>query len=75
MNGIFNKDIYVNDCISGKSCIKNTLLQADKIGGFKGVAFSDEDSPKSLSDERIRLDIEGMRLYARNDEWSQYYRP
>lgn len=78
VNRIIHKDVYVDDCISGESCIENALLRADELevvmnrGGFalKGIAFSGEDPPESLSDDGVSLNIGGMKWYPKDDELS-----
>ena len=56
---IIQRDIYVDDCITGDSCKESALIKADQLelilnrGGFqlKGVSFSGDDPPDTLSDD------------------------
>ena len=72
------KDVYVDDCLSGESSITLAKMRADEFeivlnrGGFglKGISFSGEDPPESMSDDGISVTIAGMKWYPKKDELS-----
>ena len=75
VNNIIHKDVYVDDCITGEVCRDAALVRSYQLeivlnrGGFelKGVAFSGEDPPESLSDDGACVNIAGMKWYPKDD--------
>ena len=75
---IVNEDIYVDDCITGEDEMDCAHTRADELeavlnkGGFglKGVAFSGEDPPSTLSDDGKTIFVVGMKWFPKEDEIS-----
>ena len=69
VNEIVKNDIYVNDCISGEQSEREALKRADELevvlnrGGFvlKGITFSNQDPPESLSNDGKSINAAGMK--------------
>ena len=72
------KDVYVDDCMSGESSIELAKTRADEFeivlnrGGFglKGISFSGEDPPATMSDDGKTVIIAGMKWYPKTDQLS-----
>ena len=75
VNRIVSEDIYVDDCITGEDEKDCALTRADELesvlnkGGFglKGVSFSGEDPPSTLSDDGKTIFIAGMKWFPKDD--------
>lgn len=75
MDEIVKNDIYVDKCITGEECEDFALIISDQLelvlnrGGFqlKGVAFSGEDPPGSLSDDGVSIHVSGMIKFTKKD--------
>ena len=76
VNEIYVKnDIYVDDYISGEQSEREALKRADELevvlnrGGFvlKGITFSNQDLPESLSDDGESINAAGMKCLPKND--------
>ena len=73
-----NRDIYVDDCISGERSIEEAHQKADELeivmnkGGFtlKGFTFSGRSPLESLSDDGEAIFVGGMKWYSKSDELS-----
>ena len=69
VNEIVKNDIHVDDCISGEQSEKEALKRADELevvlnrGGFvlKGITFSNQDPPESLSNDGKSINAAGMK--------------
>lgn len=76
VNNIVQKDIYVDDCVTGEKDLETAHRRADELelvlnrGGFqlKGIAFSREDPPSTLSDDGETIHVGGMRWLVKSDE-------
>ena len=72
------KEIYVNDCLSGESTSQerdettNNLTLVLGRGGFKlkGFTFSGADPPAHLTEDGVSVMTFGMRYYSKDDELS-----
>ena len=68
VNHIVQKDIYVDNCLSGAQKLKDAMIRADEIklvlnrGGFslKGLTFSRKDPPTTLSNDKASIDLAEM---------------
>ena len=75
INQIVQQDIYVDDCLSGEESMKKAMLRADQLeivlnrGGFslKGVTFSGEDPPSTLSKDEASINVAGMKWLSKDD--------
>lgn len=73
---IINKDIYVDDCLSGEQTVEDAKQRADELeivlgrGGYKlkGITFSKEEPPDNLSDNGVNVSVAGMLWYPKSDE-------
>ena len=71
VNHIVQKDIYVDDGMSGAQNLKDAMITADQIelvlnsGGFsvKGVTFCEKDPPATLSNDEASINVAGMRWF------------
>ena len=78
INEIVNKDIYVDDCITGDISEKHAMKRADELeivlnrGGYtlKGITFSKYDPPESLTDDGSSIGVVGMKWYSKEDKIS-----
>ena len=78
INDIVHKDLYVDDCISGERNLKLAKVRADELevvlnrGGFslKGIAFSGQKPPDSLSDDAETITVAGHKWYTEEDRIS-----
>ena len=69
VNEIVKNDIYVDNCISGEQSEREALKRADELevvlnrGGFvlKGITFSNQDPPESLSNDGKSINAAGMK--------------
>ena len=72
------KDIYVDDCLSGESSWENVLSTTDDLqlvlarGGFavKGFTFSGKDPPSDLSTDGVSVKVAGMKWNTKADKIS-----
>ena len=72
---IINKDVYVDDCLSGGTSESLSYERADELtlillrGGFqlKGFTFSGHDPPKVLSEDGINVNVAGMKWESKSD--------
>ena len=75
VNHIVQKDMYVDDYLSGAQNLKHAMIKADQIelvlnrGGFsvKGVIFSGQDPPAALTNDKASINIVGMRWFPKED--------
>ena len=75
VNDIVKDDIYVDDCISGNQSKREALKKADELevvlnrGGFvlKGITFSNQDPPESLSDDGESINVAGVKWFPKDD--------
>ena len=75
VNEIVKNDIYVDDCISSEQSEREALKRADELevvlnrGGFvlKGITFSNQDPPESLSGDGESINIAGMKWFPKDD--------
>ncbi len=76
---VINKDIYVDDCLSGSNTIKERSEVTDQIscalarGGFKlkGITFSGKDPPENLAnDDKISVTTGGVTYFPKEDKIS-----
>ena len=75
-NDVVQKDIYVDDCISGENSQDSAFQRADELtlilrrGGFglKGFTFSKRDPPEALSEDGKSISVGGMKWYSKNDD-------
>ena len=71
VNEVVNKDVYVDDCISGEDSLNEAMKNADNLeivinkGGFrlKGFTFSGSDPPEALSQDGKTISVGGMVWY------------
>ena len=69
VNEIVKNDIYVDHCISGEQSDREVLKRADELevvlnrAGFvlKGITFSNQDPPESLSNDGKSINAAGMK--------------
>ena len=72
---IVHKEIYVDDCLTGEINHQQAHIRSDQLenvinrGGFqvKGVAFSGEEPPSSLSDDKETIFVAGMKWFVKED--------
>ena len=77
-NEIVQHDIYVDDCLAGESTRQIAHQRADELelmlnrGSFaqKGIAFSREEPPQTLSDDGDTIHIAGLKWFVKSDEIS-----
>ena len=75
---IIQKDIYVDDCLSGEESTASAIKRADELqivlnrGGFslKGVTFSNQRPSSELSGDGESICVAGMKWYPQSDEVS-----
>ena len=76
---VINKDIYVDDCLSGthtedeRSVVTDQLSLSLTKGGFKlkGYTFSGSHPPENLSNEDgVSVMVGGSKWYSKDDEYS-----
>ena len=75
VNHIVQNDIYVDDCITGEDGIDLAHHRADELeivlnrGGFnlKGVSFSGEDPPTTLTEDGQMIFVGGMKWFVKED--------
>ena len=75
LNHTAQKDIYVDDCLSGAQNLKNAMIRADEIelvlnrGGLslKRVIFSGKGPPTTLSNDEASIKVAGMRWFPKED--------
>ena len=75
VNHIVQNDIYVDDCITREDRIDLAHHRADELeivlnrGGFnlKGVSFSGEDPPSTLTEDGQMIFGEGMKWFVKED--------
>jgi len=75
INEIVHKDVYVDDCLTGESNRQEAHHRSDELevvlnrGGFqvKGVAFSGEEPPSSLSEDNKTIFVAGMKWFVKED--------
>ena len=78
VNEIVHKDLYVDDCLSGEKSLMLAKQRADELeivlnrGGFslKGIAFSNEAPPESLSGDGKVIIVAGHKWYTKEDKIS-----
>ena len=78
VNEIINKDVYVDDCITGEDTREAAHHRADELelvlnrGGFrlKGVTFSGENPPDNLTDDGETIFVGGMKWFVKEDKLS-----
>ena len=71
----FQKDIYVDDCLSGQNSLQGSFQLTDELdiillhGGFclKGFTFSGLDPPKSLSEDGHSISVAGTKWFSKAD--------
>ena len=72
---IVQRDIYVDDCLSGEESMTKAMQRADQLelvlnrGGFslKGVTFSGTDPPSKLSKDDSSINVAGMKWLPKDD--------
>ena len=73
---IVQKDIYVDDCLSGAQNLNHAMIRADqtelvinKRGGFslKGVTFSGKNPPATLTNDKSSINEAGIRWFLKQD--------
>lgn len=75
---IIHKDAYVDDVITGEVDNVTAHIRADQLelvlnqGGFKlkGIAFSGQNPPETLSDNGETIFVGGMKWFTKSDELS-----
>ena len=78
VSNIIQKDIYVDDCLSGEDSWDNVLSTTDDLqlvlarGGFtvKGFTFSGKDPPCDLSSDGVSVKIAGIQWHTKVDKIS-----
>ena len=76
-NEIIRRDIHVDDCLSGEKSW-NKVRTTDNIkivlnkGGFclKGLTFLGQDPPEDLSNDKVHVNVAGMKCFSREDKLS-----
>jgi hypothetical protein len=76
INAIIQKDIYVDDCLSGESTWDEARETTDNLklvlnrGGFclKGLTFSGSDPPSNLSSDGKTVNVAGMKWFSKEDK-------
>lgn len=74
-NDIVHKEVYVDDCLTGEINRQEAHARSDQLeivlnrGGFqvKGVAFSGEEPPSSLSEDNETIFVAGMKWFVKED--------
>ena len=74
-NQIIQKEIYVDDCISGENTMDNLLSTTDGLklalnkGGFclKGFTFSGSPPPSNLTDDGVSIKVAGEKWFSKDD--------
>ena len=75
VNHIVQKDIYVDDCLSGAQNLKHAMIRADQTelvlnrGGLslKGVTFHGKDPPATFTNDKASINVAGMRWFPKQD--------
>ena len=75
VNEFVQNDVYVNDCLTGEVDRSLAHKRADELevvlnrGGFqlKGVVFSEEQPPQTLSDDGTMIHIAGLKWFVQLD--------
>ena len=75
-NRIIQKDVYVDDCITGESSIEQAFQRADELelvinkGNFtlKGFTFTGRKPTEDLSEDGSSITVGGMRWFPESDE-------
>ena len=75
VNDVVQKDMYVDDCLSGENSLDETHQRADELdivlirGGFslKGFTFSGSNPPKSLSEDGESINVAGLKWFSKAD--------
>ena len=75
-HNIINKDIYVDDCLSGEDSWEKVRETTDNLilvlnrGGFglKGLTFSGLDPPDNLSTDGVSVNVAGMKWFPKEDK-------
>ena len=78
VNEIIQRDVYVDDCITGDHTIEAGHKRADELqivtskGDFnlKGITISGEDPPSHLTEDGVSVGVAGMKWFPKNDELS-----
>ena len=78
VNEIIQRDVYVDDCITGAHTIEAGHKRADELqivtskGAFnlKGITISGEDPPSHLTEDGVSVGVAGMKWFPKNDELS-----
>ena len=75
---VIRKDVYVDDGITGDQSKTKAAELGDQLeivlnhGGFslKGIAYSGEDPPDSLSEDGVSICVAGFRWFTKEDQLS-----
>ena len=75
-NIVIQRDVYVDDCLSGANTKQEVMQLADEIqiilsrGGFtlKGFTFYGESPTESLSGDNKNINVAGMKWYPEDDK-------
>ncbi|XP_066927799.1 uncharacterized protein [Clytia hemisphaerica] len=75
VHDIVHKEVYVDDCLTGEATRQLAHTRSDQLeivlnrGGFqlKGVAFSGEEPPSSLSEDNNTIFVAGMKWFVKED--------
>ena len=75
-NEVIQKDVYVDDCLSGEPSAEETHIRADELmvmlkkGGFnlKGFTFSGEPPISKLTEDGECVKVAGLRWFSVKDE-------
>ena len=75
MSQVVQKNIYVDDCLSGTNSHKNLLKLTDELelvinkGGFtlKGITVSGSDPPQHLSNDGESISVAGLNWFPKSD--------
>eukprot|EP00794_Sanderia_malayensis_P006911 gene6911-biopygen5645 len=78
VNRIINKDVYVDDCVTGEKTLEEAFSLADDLevvvnhGGFllKGFTFSQQKPHESLSSDGETVSVAGMKWFPESDHIS-----
>ncbi|XP_066910448.1 uncharacterized protein [Clytia hemisphaerica] len=78
VNQIIQKDVYVDDCITGTDTKEEAYKRADELqivtskGAFnlKGITISGENPPSHLTEDGISVGVGGMKWFSKSDELS-----
>ena len=75
VNEIVQKDLYVDDCLSGEKTVKLAEERANQLeivlnkGGFslKGIAFAKRKPPESMTEDGESIAVAGIKWYTEED--------